>query len=200
MTERDKQEIAQARREKNKATLAKLKQQYPAFQQYLPLQVGIGETLLEAAESIGLSKKTIRLFIGAYTHSNNYLKALANPKSFRIDLDGNIVEAVEQQHKDKAKLTLRARVKAKKENSAKQGKPSTTSRLTPSPTKPRINEPKKAVNNGFQIITGEQDAMQKLRKDNNAMSKKAEKKPNKTAKAKPKVQVSRSGKNIFTLG
>ena len=125
---------------------------------------------------------------------------MANPKSFRIDLDGNIVEAVEQQHKDKAKLTLSARVKAKKENSAKQGKRPTISKLTPSPTKPRINEPKKAVNNGFQILTDEQDAMQKSRKGNNAMPKEAEKNPDKITNAKPKVQISKSGKNILTLG
>lgn len=72
--------------------LARLRREFPeAFGMVRPLALGIREALVARTT---LSDAEVSSFLTFYTRSAAYLRAQAQPGAVRVDLDGNVVEAV----------------------------------------------------------------------------------------------------------
>jgi ProP effector len=88
-----------------------------------PLKLHIENDLFALESVLALGTKTaLRNALKLYTIHTNYLKATLTQED-RIDLEGNPVEKIEQNHKDYAQEKLDKRLKAKKN---KPGKPRKT--------------------------------------------------------------------------
>jgi sRNA-binding protein len=88
-----------------------------------PLKVHIEQDLFALESVLALGTKTaLRNALKLYTIHTNYLKATLTQDD-RIDLEGNPVEKIEQNHKDYAQEKLDKRLKGKKN---KPGKPRKT--------------------------------------------------------------------------
>lgn len=104
-----------------KETLELLNQRYPeVFTEHVPLQLGIGKTLLPLADEWGISRIQIRKTVKSWTNSSRYLWHLAQPGAMRVDLDGKPVEPVTEEHRQTAIDTMKARKKARIQHKAKQ--------------------------------------------------------------------------------
>lgn len=95
-----------------RALLKQLQQQFPAFQNCLPLAIGIDKQLL--ARMPGLDRKTMRAALGIHTGSVRYLKAMEKA-TIRYDLDGTPGAEVTDTHRAHAKELLQQRFKKEAE-------------------------------------------------------------------------------------
>jgi ProP effector len=95
-----------------RALLKQLQQQFPAFRQCLPLEIGIDKQLLERMP--GLDRKTMRAALGIHTGSLRYLKAMEKA-TLRYDLDGKPGAEVTDTHRAHAKEVLQQRFKKEAE-------------------------------------------------------------------------------------
>jgi ProP effector len=83
-----------------RALLKQLQQQFTAFRQCLPLEIGIDKQLL--GRMPGLDRKTMRAALGIHTGSLRYLKAMEKA-TVRYDLDGKPGAEVTDTHRAHAK-------------------------------------------------------------------------------------------------
>ncbi len=111
----------------NKAIIAFLVKEFPACfslkGEAKPLKIGLFQELSERlAENESVSKTQLRGAIRHYTTSWRYLRCIkAGAK--RVDIDGNEVEELTQEHIDHAQKTLaESQEKAKKREAAKKPK------------------------------------------------------------------------------
>jgi ProP effector len=92
--------------------LKQLQQQFPAFQNCLPLAIGIDKQLL--ARMPGLDRKTMRAALGIHTGSLRYLRVMEKA-TVRYDLDGTPGAEVTDTHRKHAKEVLQQRFKKEAE-------------------------------------------------------------------------------------
>jgi ProP effector len=91
-----------------RALLKQLQQQFPAFRDCLPLEIGIDKQLL--ARVPGLDRKTMRAALGIHTGSMRYLRSMEKA-TVRYDLDGVAGAEVTDTHRLHAKEQLQQRFK-----------------------------------------------------------------------------------------
>jgi ProP effector len=95
-----------------RALLKQLQQQFPAFRNCLPLEIGIDKQLL--ARMPGLNRKLMRAALGIHTGSMRYLRAMEKA-TVRYDLDGKAGAEVTDTHRQHAKELLQQRFKKEAE-------------------------------------------------------------------------------------
>jgi ProP effector len=98
--------------ESPRALLKQLQQQFPAFRNCLPLEIGIDKQLL--ARMPGLNRKLMRAALGIHTGSMRYLRAMEKA-TVRYDLDGKAGAEVTDTHRQHAKELLQQRFKKEAE-------------------------------------------------------------------------------------
>jgi ProP effector len=91
-----------------RALLKQLQQQFPAFRNCLPLEIGVDKQLL--ARMPGLNRKLMRAALGIHTGSMRYLRAMEKA-TVRYDLDGKAGAEVTDTHRQHAKELLQQRFK-----------------------------------------------------------------------------------------
>jgi ProP effector len=95
-----------------RALLKQLQQQFPAFRNCLPLEIGVDKQLL--ARMPGLNRKLMRAALGIHTGSMRYLRAMEKA-TVRYDLDGKAGAEVTDTHRQHAKELLQQRFKKEAE-------------------------------------------------------------------------------------
>jgi ProP effector len=95
-----------------RALLKELQQQFPAFRNCLPLEIGVDKQLL--ARMPGLNRKLMRAALGIHTGSMRYLRAMEKA-TVRYDLDGKAGAEVTDTHRQHAKELLQQRFKKEAE-------------------------------------------------------------------------------------
>jgi ProP effector len=95
-----------------RALLKQLQQQFAAFRNCLPLEIGIDKQLL--ARMPGLNRKLMRAALGIHTGSMRYLRAMEKA-TVRYDLDGKAGAEVTDTHRQHAKDLLQQRFKKEAE-------------------------------------------------------------------------------------
>lgn len=95
-----------------RALLKQLQQQFEAFRNCLPLEIGIDKQLL--ARMPGLNRKLMRAALGIHTGSMRYLRAMEKA-TVRYDLDGKPGAEVTDTHRQHAKELLQQRFKKEAE-------------------------------------------------------------------------------------
>jgi ProP effector len=98
--------------ESPRALLKQLQQQFPAFRNCLPLEIGIDKQLL--ARMPDLNRKLMRAALGIHTGSMRYLRAMEKA-TVRYDLDGKAGAEVTDTHRQHAKELLQQRFKKEAE-------------------------------------------------------------------------------------
>jgi ProP effector len=91
-----------------RALLKQLQQQFTAFRNCLPLEIGIDKQLL--ARMPDLNRKLMRAALGIHTGSMRYLRAMEKA-TVRYDLDGKAGAEVTDTHRQHAKELLQQRFK-----------------------------------------------------------------------------------------
>jgi ProP effector len=91
-----------------RALLKQLQQQFEAFRNCLPLEIGIDKQLLARMPS--LNRKLMRAALGIHTGSMRYLRAMEKA-TVRYDLDGKPGAEVTDTHRQHAKELLQQRFK-----------------------------------------------------------------------------------------
>jgi ProP effector len=94
--------------ESPRALLKQLQQQFAAFRNCLPLEIGIDKQLL--ARMPDLNRKLMRAALGIHTGSMRYLRAMEKA-TVRYDLDGKAGAEVTDTHRQHAKELLQQRFK-----------------------------------------------------------------------------------------
>ncbi|MBY6063069.1 RNA chaperone ProQ [Pseudidiomarina sediminum] len=133
----------------NKEVLAYLAEKFPACFSLngdaKPLQVGIFEELAKRlADDEAVSKTRLRTALRHYTNSWRYLRAM-KAGGQRIDLDGNEVGAVEEEHQQHAAEALaksKAEVAERKKQAEKAARPE-AAKPSKTPAKKKVNVPKR---------------------------------------------------------
>ena len=92
--------------------LRQLREIYPVFANHSPLAIGIDKQVI--ARQPDTDRKLLRLALGMHTHSLRYLKTLEKA-SHRLDLDGNQVAEINEEHHQHAAETLRERFRKEAE-------------------------------------------------------------------------------------
>lgn len=92
-----------------RALLKQFQEQFPAFQQCLPLAIGIDKQLLEQRPD--LNRKLMRAALGIHTSSMRYLRAMEKA-THRHNLDGSQGAEVPEEHRKHAAEQLKERFKA----------------------------------------------------------------------------------------
>lgn len=92
--------------------LKQLQDSYPVFRDHAPLAIGIDKQLL--AKQDGINRKLLRIALGMHTNSLRYLKVLEKA-THRLDIDGQAVAEVSDEHRKHATETLRERFKKEAE-------------------------------------------------------------------------------------
>lgn len=100
-----------------RALLKKLQEEFAVFRDYSPLAIGIDRQLL--ARQPGLDRKMLRMALGMHTHSLRYLKSMEKAAQ-RLDLDGQGVAEVTDEHRAHAAETLRERFRKEAERKKAQ--------------------------------------------------------------------------------
>ena len=100
-----------------RALIKKLQEEFAVFRDYSPLAIGIDRQLL--ARQPELERKTLRMALGMHTHSLRYLKSLEKATQ-RLDLDGQSVAEVTEEHRSHAAETLRERFRKEAERKKAQ--------------------------------------------------------------------------------
>ena len=95
-----------------RALLKELQQQFAAFRNCLPLEIGIDKQLLSRMP--GLNRKLMRAALGIHTGSMRYLRAMEKA-TVRYDLDGKPGAEVTDTHRQHAKELLQQRFKKEAE-------------------------------------------------------------------------------------
>jgi ProP effector len=95
-----------------RALLKQLQQEFAAFRNCLPLEIGIDKQLL--ARMPGLNRKLMRAALGIHTGSMRYLRAMEKA-TVRYDLDGKPGAEVTDTHRLHAKELLQQRFKKEAE-------------------------------------------------------------------------------------
>ena len=95
-----------------RALLKQLQQEFAAFRNCLPLEIGIDKQLL--ARMPGLNRKLMRAALGIHTGSMRYLRAMEKA-TVRYDLDGKAGAEVTDTHRQHAKELLQQRFKKEAE-------------------------------------------------------------------------------------
>ena len=95
-----------------RALLKQLQQQFAAFRNCLPLEIGIDKQLLSRMP--GLNRKLMRAALGIHTGSMRYLRAMEKA-TVRYDLDGKPGAEVTDTHRQHAKELLQQRFKKEAE-------------------------------------------------------------------------------------
>ncbi len=95
-----------------RALIKKLQEEFAVFRDYSPLAIGIDRQLL--ARQPELERKTLRMALGMHTHSLRYLKSMEKATQ-RLDLDGQSVAEVTEEHRSHAAETLRERFRKEAE-------------------------------------------------------------------------------------
>lgn len=100
---------------------------WPAvFETARPLAIGSGKTIMAAAKELEIPKTAIRRWLRRWVSRTCYLKALATDGADRYDLEGNPVEPVSDDQRERAlaelkrRLALRAKQPAKPRSAAPQ--------------------------------------------------------------------------------
>lgn len=84
--------------------------QFPKLFSYehpLPLAMGIHREIQEQFPTLPL--KVVNVFLRRWTSRNHYLVAMANARSVRHHLDGNVSERVSKEHREFAAATIKER-------------------------------------------------------------------------------------------
>lgn len=71
-----------------------------------PLAVGIHKQLYPIAELVRMSRRALRSFLARWTSREAYKRALAEPGSSRVNLDGSDAGEVSEQHREEARQRL----------------------------------------------------------------------------------------------
>ena len=100
-----------------RALLKRLQEEFAVFRDYSPLAIGIDRQLL--ARQPGLDRKMLRMVLGMHTHSLRYLKSMEKAAQ-RLDLDGQGVAEVTDEHRAHAAETLRERFRKEAERKKAQ--------------------------------------------------------------------------------
>ena len=100
-----------------RALIKKLQEEFAVFRDYSPLAIGIDRQLL--ARQPELERKTLRMALGMHTHSLRYLKSMEKATQ-RLDLDGQSVAEVTEEHRSHAAEILRERFRKEAERKKAQ--------------------------------------------------------------------------------
>ena len=88
--------------------LKQLQESFSVFRDYSPLAIGIDKQVL--AKQAGIDRKLLRIALGMHTNSLRYLKTMEKA-THRLDIDGQTVAEVTEEHRKHATETLRERFK-----------------------------------------------------------------------------------------
>ena len=91
-----------------RALLKMLQETYAVFRDYSALAIGIDKLLL--AQRPDIERKILRIALGMHTNSLRYLKTMEKARH-RLDLAGNVVAEVPQEHRKHAAEVVRERFK-----------------------------------------------------------------------------------------
>ena len=94
--------------QKARALLKTLQETFPVFRDYSALAIGVDKLLL--TQQPDLERKVLRLALGMHTNSARYLKTMEKARH-RVDLAGNIVAEVPDEHRKHASEVIRERFK-----------------------------------------------------------------------------------------
>ena len=101
-------ETDQTTGQKARALLKTLQETFPVFRDYSALAIGVVKLLL--TQQPDLERKVLRLALGMHTNSARYLKTMEKARH-RVDLAGNIVAEVPEEHRKHASEVIRERFK-----------------------------------------------------------------------------------------
>jgi ProP effector len=101
-------ETDQTTGQKARALLKTLQETFPVFRDYSALAIGVDKLLL--TQQPDLERKVLRLALGMHTNSARYLKTMERARH-RVDLAGNIVAEVPEEHRKHASEVIRERFK-----------------------------------------------------------------------------------------
>ena len=101
-------ETDQTTGQKARALLKTLQETFPVFRDYSALAIGVDKLLL--TQQLDLERKVLRLALGMHTNSARYLKTMERARH-RVDLAGNIVAEVPEEHRKHASEVIRERFK-----------------------------------------------------------------------------------------
>ena len=101
-------ETDQTTGQKARALLKTLQKTFPVFRDYSALAIGVDKLLL--TQQPDLERKVLRLALGMHTNSARYLKTMERARH-RVDLAGNIVAEVPEEHRKHASEVIRERFK-----------------------------------------------------------------------------------------
>lgn len=101
-------ETDQTTGQKARALLKTLQETFPVFRDYSALAIGVDKLLL--TQQPDLERKVLRLALGMHTNSARYLKTMERARH-RVDLAGNIVAEVPDEHRKHASEVIRERFK-----------------------------------------------------------------------------------------
>ncbi len=101
-------ETDQTTGQKARALLKTLQETFPVFRDYSALAIGVDKLLL--TQQPDLERKVLRLALGMHTNSARYLKTMEKARH-RVDLAGNIVAEVPDEHRKHASEVIRERFK-----------------------------------------------------------------------------------------
>lgn len=83
----------------------KLKADYPVWNSYLPMQMGVAQIIMDKFADIGCSRKAMRELIGCHCNSRRYLKNIT--KGQRYDLfTGDVVAEIEEMQINNARFKV----------------------------------------------------------------------------------------------
>ena len=91
-----------------RALLKTLQETFPVFRDSSALAIGVDKLLL--TQQPDLERKVLRLALGMHTNSARYLKTMEKARH-RVDLAGNIVAEVPDEHRKHASEVIRERFK-----------------------------------------------------------------------------------------
>ena len=101
-------ETDQTTGQKARALLKTLQETFPVFRDYSALAIGVDKLLL--TQQPDLERKVLRLALGMHTNSARYLKTMEKARH-RVDLAGNVVAEVPEEHRKHASEVIRERFK-----------------------------------------------------------------------------------------
>ena len=109
-----------------RALLKQLQETFAVFRDYAPLAIGIDKQII--AKLSDIDRKRLRIALGMHTNSLRYLKTMEKA-THRLDIDGNVVAEVSEEHRKHASETLRERFKKEAERKKAQREAEAQERL-----------------------------------------------------------------------
>ncbi len=83
----------------------KLKADYPVWDSYLPMQIGVAELIMDKFADIGCSRKAMRELINSHCNSRSYLENITKGKRYDL-FTGDVVAEIEKTQRDNAKFRI----------------------------------------------------------------------------------------------